>query len=295
MDDGSFRHRQNKRGKPTIEGRLGYHGPLGMPTPPKVKLDLTADEAIVRGLEAQPVMHPFSDAPSSPAAGRLADVVCYSLPELLGEKIRALAERCRPRDLYDVVHTHRHRELIGRADDVAQVLAAKCAHAGIDTPTLAAIRSTPFRDEIETEWSNMLGHQLPHLSSFGDFWSQLDDVFAWLDGSRPLSQLTEIRPTEPVTDWRPARHMTSWRQRSPIELIRFAGANRLKVTIDYHPVQGRIGLRTVEPYSLRRSQQGNLLVFVVNDKGQIRSYRADRIHAVNIEAESFTPRYLIEF
>lgn len=295
VEDGSFRQRQNRRGNPTIEGRLGYLGPLGMPTPPKVKLDLTADEVIVRRLEVQPVMHPFSDAPSDLAASHLARVSCYSLPELLGEKIRALAERCRPRDLYDVVHTHRHPDLIGSADDVAQVLAAKCAHAGIDTPTLATIRETPFRDEIETEWSNMLGHQLPHLPSFDDFWSQLDNMFAWLDGSRHLPQLTEISPTEAVTDWRPARHMTSWQQRSPIELIRFAGANRLKVTIDYRAVQGRSGPRTVEPYSLRYSQQGKLLVFVVNDAGQIRSYRADRIHAVSIETESFTPRYLVEF
>ena len=200
-----------------------------------------------------------------------------------------------PRSLYDVVHTHRHPDLIGRAIDVAQVLAAKCAHAGIDTPTLATIRATPFRDEIETEWSNMLGHQLPHLPSFDGFWSQLDDVFAWLDGSGPLPQLAEIHPTEPVTDWRPARHMTSWQQGSPIELIRFAGANRLKVTIDYHPMQGRIGPRTVEPYSLRYTQQGKLLVMVVNDREQIRSYRADRIRAVSIEPESFIPRYLVEF
>ena len=83
VDDGSFRQRQNKRGKPTIEGRLGYLGPLGMPTPPKVKLDLTADEVIVRRLESRPVLHPFSDALSSSTAGHLADVVCYSLPELL--------------------------------------------------------------------------------------------------------------------------------------------------------------------------------------------------------------------
>ena len=260
-----------------------------------VKLDLTADEVLVRGLESRPVLHPFSDTPQGLAAGHLADVVCYSLPELLGEKIRALAERCRPRDLYDIVHTHRHPDLIGRADDVVQVLAAKCVHAGIDTPTLATIRFTPFRDEIETEWSNMLGHQLPALPSFDDFWSQLDDVFAWLDGSRPLPQLTEIQPTEPVTSWRPVRHMTSWPQGAPMELIRFAGANRLKVTIDYHPMQGRIGPRTVEPYSLRYSQQGNLLVMVVNDRQQIRSYRADRIRAVSVEPESFNPRYFVEF
>ena len=147
VDDGSFRRRQNKRGKPTIEGRLGYLGPLGMPTPPKVKLDLTADEVIVRRLDPRPVMHPFSDAPSSPAAGHLAHVVCYSLPELLGEKIRALAERCRPRDLYDVVHTHRHPDLIGRANDVMSSMPRLCALSMAEaTAWDAAVSPRSFSD-----------------------------------------------------------------------------------------------------------------------------------------------------
>lgn len=64
---------------------------------------------------------------------------------------------------------------------------------------------------------------------------------------------------------------------------------RLKVTIDYRAAQGRIGPRTVEPYSLRRSRQGNLLVYVVNDRGQLRCYRADRIHAVSVEPEKLHP------
>ena len=58
---------------------------------------------IARQLERQPVAHPFSDVGSDGAVDHVADVLCYSLPELLGEKLRALAERCRPRDLYDVV------------------------------------------------------------------------------------------------------------------------------------------------------------------------------------------------
>ena len=60
-------------------------------------------------------------------------------------------------------------------------------------------------------------------------------------------------------------------------------------------MQGRIGPRTVEPYSLRYTQQGRLLVMVVNDREQILSYRADRIRAVSVESESFTPRYVVEF
>ena len=47
--------------------------------------------------------------------------------------------------------------------------------------------------------------------------------------------------------------MTTWRTGSPIELIRFAGANRLRVTIDYVASNGRIGPRKVEPYSFGAS------------------------------------------
>ena len=295
LDERSFRDAANKRGNPTIEGRIAYIGPLGMPTPPKVKLDLTADEVLVRRLERRPAVHPFSDGGPGGATDHSADVLCYSLPELLGEKLRALAERCRPRDLYDIVHTHRHPDLIGREADVAEVLSAKCAHVGIDPPTLATILDTPFREEIEAEWSNMLGHQLPFLPPFEDFWSQLDSVFAWLSGSRPVPELAEFPSIAPVSDWRPARHMTTWQAGSPIELIRFAGANRLRVTIDYAAENGRQGPRTVEPYSLRTSRDGNLRLFVVNDVGRLRAYRIDRIRGVSIEPVTFVPRYTVEF
>lgn len=295
LDDKSLREKQNKRGNLTIEGRIAYLGPLGMPTPPKVKLDLTADEVLIGPLERRPVFHPFSDVASGGATNHVAEALCYSLPELLAEKLRALVERCRPRDLYDIVHTHRHPDLLGRAGDVAKILEAKCAHVGIELPTLGTILDSPFRDEIETEWSNMLSHQLPFLPSFETFWSQLADVFAWLSENRPVPRPPELPPTEPVTDWRPARHMTTWYTGSPIELIRFAGANRLKATIDYAAKEGRMGPRPVEPYSLRFSGNGDLLLFVVNDRGQLRAYRVDRIRGVSVERETFDPRYRVEF
>jgi len=51
----------------------------------------------------------------------------------------------------------------------------------------------------------------------------------------------------------------------------------------------------VEPYSFGRTLEGKLLLYVVNDRGQLRSYRVDRIAGVRILEESFVPRYLIEF
>ena len=81
----------------------------------------------------------------------------------------------------------------------------------------------------------------------------------------------------------------------PLELIRYAGANRLRVEIDYRADSGRRGPRVVEPYSLRRTKDGNLLLFVVNDRGQLRAYRLDRIVAVRPTDQSFRPQFLVEF
>jgi predicted DNA-binding transcriptional regulator YafY len=80
-----------------------------------------------------------------------------------------------------------------------------------------------------------------------------------------------------------------------VQPARYAGANRLKIDIDYRAADGRWGTRRVEPYSLRRTQQGNLILFVVNDRGQLRSYRVDRIAAVRPTAETFRPSFLVEF
>lgn len=72
-------------------------------------------------------------------------------------------------------------------------------------------------------------------------------------------------------------------------------SNRLKIEIDYRAEKGRWGWRRVEPYSFRRTQDGNVILFVVNDRGQLRSYRTDRIANVRVTDESFTPSYLVEF
>jgi predicted nucleotidyltransferase component of viral defense system len=291
VDDTSFRSSQNRRGNPTGQGRLAYCGPNRPRQLPKVKVDITADEVIVEEPEIRVIGHQYSDSPL-PGEG----VRCYTLNELFGEKLRALAERCRPRDLYDVVHMHRHPDLVGRARAVTTVLTEKCAHARIDVPTADTIRSSPHRGEIETEWENMLGHQLPRpLPAFADFWGTLNEVFAWLGGEvtpamPPRANRADLDPT-----WVAPRAITSWRRGFPFELIRYAGSNRLRVEIDYQAEDGRWGPRRVEPYSLRRTKEGHLLLFVVNDHGQLRGYRADRIVGVRPTDETFHPSFLVEF
>lgn len=290
VDERSFTRRKNRRGNPTTQGRIAFSGPRRPPQLPKVRLDLTSDEVVVADPVRRPILHPYSDG--MPAAD---GILSYSIVELLAEKLRALAERCRPRDLYDVVLVYRHPDLVGRAGAVLAALDQKCAHAGIAVPSAETIRESPFHEEIEQEWQNMLAHQLPHLPPFEGFWGALDELFLWLGGRLPARPLRRAELGDLDPEWVPPRAMTSWRRGAPLELIRFAGANRLKVAIDYRAQQGRRGPRVVEPYALRRTRDRKLLLFVVNDRGELRSYRVDRIARVRVLDQPFQPRYVIEF
>jgi len=78
----------------SAQGKIHYNGPLnrkhGVAT---VKLDLTTDEILVLETVSQKVEHPYSDEPERGIYAK-----CYAFEEVVAEKIRALAQRIRPRD-----------------------------------------------------------------------------------------------------------------------------------------------------------------------------------------------------
>ena len=288
----------NPRGGKSAEGRIGYRGPLGRTgDAPRIKLDLTDDERVVLDPDRREVHHPYSDRPAEGIR-----VATYRFEEVFAEKTRALAERLRPRDLYDVVHLYRRQDLTPERGTVISTLTAKCEFKGIAVPTLQSIRESPLAAELQVSWGQMLAHQLPVLPSFESFWNELPDVFGWLYETKPRAQLSAVPVSarEPVDlAWRPPAMATSWRSlgvSAPLEIVRFAAANRLCVALDYQTEQGRRDVRIIEPYSLRRSSAGNLLLMAVKaDTGEIRSYRVDRIAGATATQRSFTPRYIIEF
>ena len=289
--DKAFERRTNRRGRETTGCKIAFRGPNPPNSLPNIKIDVTSDEVLLDPPPLRPIEHPYSDQPL-PIRG----VRCYTIVELFAEKLRALAERCRPRDLYDVVHMHRHPDLVGRRQDVAARLVAKCEHAGVEVPTLDTIHSSQFRLDVEQQWVNMLGHQLPQPTpAFALFWDTLGDVFEWLSGKLVMPTLPRVE--EPGLDptWTAPRAIRSWRYGFPLEMVRYSGANRLKVEIDYRALQGRRGPRVVEPYSLRANEAGDIRLMVLNDHGQVRGYRLDRIAGVRPTAETFVPRYVVEF
>ena len=175
-----FDARPNPRGGVTIRGKVGYRGPLGPRTAPKIRFDLTGDEVIALAPVLRPIAHPYSDRPSPPAQIR-----CYPIEEILAEKVRAMSERSRPRDLYDVVHIYRQLALELDRGAVREVLVQKCALRGLPFPTLALWTSSPSRVELAAAWASMLGHQLPALPPLESVWDELEAFFGWLESDAP--------------------------------------------------------------------------------------------------------------
>lgn len=287
----------NPRGKPAAQGRVGYRGPHARAGDlPRIKLDLAADEVLVLDPVRRPVFHPYTDAPADGI-----EALCYAFPEVFAEKMRALAERQRPRDLYDVIHLHRRAD--SGADPIAirDVLARKCAFKGIAVPTFAALDARPERQAIEVEWEQMLAHQLPVCPPFAEFWDELPQVFEWLAAGEAPKPLPAIGATIPIpaggldAGWHAPSMGVRWGLETPIEAIRFAGANHLLVDLDYESEKGERRHRVIEPYALRRSAAGDILLYAVRvEDNDTRSYRVDRIRGATVLQKSFRPRFAVE-
>ncbi len=278
---------QNPRGKQSVLGRIGYRGPIAPRGDlPRIKLDLTNDEAVILAPVIREVHHVYSDRP----AGGI-QALCYSYEEVFSEKVRALSERGLPRDLYDVVHLFRHPEMRPDREVVSQVIRKKCEFKSIPFPSLESIRSDPQKAELDGEWANMLAHQLPMLPSVNQFWEELSHVFDWLlRGAVPVQPQPVAMLPEEDAQWTAPATAQAWGMRVPLEIIRFAGANHLCVKLGY---QG--SLRTIEPYSLRRTKEGNLLLHAIRtDNREPRAYRVDKIESAEVIQQTFTPVYAVE-
>ena len=144
---------------------------------------------------------------------------------------------------------------------------------------------------------NLFAHQLPDLPPVASFWEVLPEFFVWLAGGEApaIPAAYAMAAGESVIRERTLRLPVSRRVQSDLEVIRFAAANRLCVELDYTDERGRRSVRVVEPYSLRRTQEDNIILHAWNvDRDQHRSYRVDRIQGARSTAQSFTPRYAIE-
>lgn len=269
----------------SAEMRVYYRGPRNTPGPARIKFDLTKDEIIARPPVLRPISHDYPDTLPEPV-----EVRCYSFEEVFAEKLRAMAERSRPRDLYDIVNLFRRPDSRPHADLVLDAFVQKCEYKGVPMPSAEAIRESPMFEELKGEWGNMLAHQLRALPAFDHFWAEVPRIFEWLNGAEVDEEIEPWPLAEDEEFWTPPT--TFWTgMGSRLEPVRFAAVNRLLVNLGYRGQH-----RLIEPYSLRRTRDGHILLHAIRaDRGENRAYRVDRIQSVDVTNHPFTPRYLIEF
>src|ERR1035441_386582 len=134
LDVVSVRARKDKLGRETFEGKIGYRGPLAIVSTPRILFDLTRHEPVLGEPESRPVFHPYPDQLPEGTT-----VQAYYLEELLAEKTRALLERTRPRDLYDVVFILESRAADFDLDETRGLFRGKCEAKSVTPPSSAEL------------------------------------------------------------------------------------------------------------------------------------------------------------
>jgi len=166
-----------------IQIKIPYQGPLMISgSLPKIKLDLSKEEILVMEPIKLPLIHNYSDQIFC-----ATDVACYSLYEIFAEKLRALVQRTRPRDLYDVIHL---RNLFNQQkldkNILQNVSMKKFENKGLKYPdSLHDISEQAFM-EAGADWNIMLRHQVQDLVSMDSYLESFDQLLQWLGESDQL-------------------------------------------------------------------------------------------------------------
>jgi uncharacterized protein len=165
-------------GEEAYRARVSYIGPLGQPgaDPARITLDLTCYETVILPANRQPVIHPYSDAPSEPLGVRV-----YCLEEMLVEKLRALLRRSYPRDLYDVWYLLAvQRTKLDRAR-FQTIVTAKFQHKGYTLDSVASLLHLARRPGMDVAWDRSVAHLAPEPHTYAEILNTLEVLLQeWL-------------------------------------------------------------------------------------------------------------------
>lgn len=144
------------------KGYIDYVGPLGGQR--NIKLDISKDELIFNPPISKPVLDEYSDAEEEHL------IQCYSLEEVLAEKLRCTMQRMVPRDIYDIWYLTEQ----GGIDikDVVFGFIEKAKHKDID-PKNISNEIAKKKVKYTSSWNESLKHQIKDLPEFDVVWREL--------------------------------------------------------------------------------------------------------------------------
>ena len=249
--------------KKYVEARIYYVGPLNQrSTLARIILDISANEILVLPPIEQEIYHPYSDRPNHNFTA-----LCYKFEEVFAEKIRAMAERARQRDLYDIFHLYHNKELVTDKPLLIKTLQQKCDFKSISFPSNEMIKNHRLIAELYSEWHNMLAHQLPLLPSIDIFMQELPLFFDWLENDTKTKAIDIRFPVIEDIDqsWQAdCRIINLNKDSGKIIKIQFAIANRLNLEFIY-----RKSKYLVSPHNIIKTNRGVLYLEAIESSSLI--------------------------
>jgi len=171
---------QDEYGSETYQVRVYYRGPLHWGGSPRaIRLDVTRAERLVLAPAIRRLIHSYSDGPVLAQA----EIACYTLIEVLAEKVRAVGGQRRfaiSRDIYDI---HRLVQSGVTAADVVPLLPTKFKARGLDTEALNVERVIARRAAFEGDWNRRLTHLVQDVRAvtFDAAWEATVDVLRQIE------------------------------------------------------------------------------------------------------------------
>lgn len=133
------------------------------PPPPKrwtssVKIEIILYEKLIFDDLKREVYHPYSDSLSAEPL----TVPCYSLHEVLAEKLRSIIQRSytAPRDFYDIWYLSQNTTDINWKF-VVEAFHQKMEYKGLTFKGIEQMLNEENEKRLQGAWQNSLGHQIP--------------------------------------------------------------------------------------------------------------------------------------
>lgn len=143
----------------SLQLHVNYIGPLkGQLGSRDVKIDITRGEIIETEVVEKPIFRAYSDLEDD------FKLRCYSLSEILIEKMAALMGRSEPRDLYDFWYLTEVEQMDVR--DVLPDFTRKAANKGLSDSEFME-KTVAKEARFKKDWENKLRSQIHELPPFG--------------------------------------------------------------------------------------------------------------------------------
>jgi len=165
-------------GKESFQIRVYYKGPLNWGGSPRsIKLDVTRSEKVLLPPVERKVFHPYSDDKIFEAL----ELSCYSLEEVMAEKIRAIGSQRRfaiSRDLYDIYNL---LDAGVNLETVKQILPEKFRTKELNLSSVDVGSFENRYSEFERDWNRRLTYLVSNKKViFEESWVQVIKLIAQL-------------------------------------------------------------------------------------------------------------------